>query len=338
MKQSTYPVTISGVGKCLPNTIITNTDLEKQIDTTDEWIKSRSGIEKRHVVSGNETVASLATKAGEEALAFAGLKPEEVDLIICATSLPDNLYPSMACEVQGELGAINAAAFDITAACSGLIYGLSIAKNFIMSGTYKNILLIGADVHSRFVDWNDRSTCVLFGDGAGALVVTRAESDRDDLLAIDIKANGAKANELKIPLSGRNCPLVKANDVQSSFVQMNGKEIYKFAINTVPQSILAILNKLDLNIDAINKFILHQANIRIIHNIADKLKIDKSKFYSNLHKYGNTSAASIAIALTEAVEEKELSSGDLFIMSGFGAGLTWGTAVVRWNAVDKRNK
>ena len=333
-----YPVTITGVGKCLPENVITNDDLTKLVDTNDEWIFSRSGIKERHVVSGNETASSLAAKAAKDAIEFSGVDVKDIDLIICATSLPDNLYPSTACEVQLALGASNAAAFDIVAACSGLIYGLKIANSFIASGEYKNVLLVGVDIHSRFVNWSDRSTCVLFGDGAGALVVQRSQDGQNDVLSVDIRADGTKASELKIPLTGINCPLVEQNTPELQCVNMNGREIYKFAVNYVPESIKYVLNNINLTVNDVDKYILHQANVRIIQAISDKLNEDIEKFYVNLHKYGNTSSASIAIALTDAIEENKIKYPSTLVLSGFGAGLTWGTAVVRWRAKDKRKQ
>lgn len=338
MINNRYPVTIVGVGKCLPETIITNDDLEKLVDTNDEWIFSRSGIKERHIISGDETAASLASKAAKETIAFAGADVKDIDLIICATSLPDNLYPSTACEIQQAIGAFNAAAFDIVAACSGLIYGLKIANSFIASGEYKNVLLVGVDVHSRFVNWSDRSTCVLFGDGAGALLLQRSQDEQNDVLFVDIRADGTKASELKIPLSGVNCPLVEKNVPESQCVTMNGREIYKFAVNSVPESIKNVLIKANLTVDDVDKYLLHQANVRIIHAIADKLNENYDKFYVNLHKYGNTSSASIAIALTDAIEENKINYPSILVLSGFGAGLTWGTAAVRWRAKDKRKQ
>ena len=337
MLDKKYPVTITGVGKYIPETIISNDDLAKIVETNDEWISSRSGIKKRHIVSGNETGTSLAVKASRDAIEFAGANVKDIELIICATSLPDNLYPSTACEIQAELEATNAAAFDVVAACSGLIYGLKIANSFIMSGEYKKILLVGVDVHSRFVNWEDRSTCVLFGDGAGAFIVERAENNENDILCVDIKTDGVGGKELKIPLSGKNCPLVEENTIESSFVNMNGREIYKFAVNTVPASITEILEKTGLNTDNIDKYILHQANARIISAIADKLKENHDKFYVNLDRYGNTSSASIAIAISDAIKENKINIPSTMVLSGFGAGLTWGTAVIRWKAKDKRN-
>jgi 3-oxoacyl-[acyl-carrier-protein] synthase III len=336
MNNNKYPVTIAGVGKCIPEKVITNDDLEKLVDTNDEWIFSRSGIKERHVVSGDESASSLAAKAAKEAIAFAGADVKDIDLVICATSLPDNLYPSTACEVQSAIGAVNAAAFDLVAACSGLIYALKIANSFIASGEYKNVLLIGVDIHSRFVNWTDRSTCVLFGDGAGALLVKRSDDDQNDILSVDIRADGTKASELKIPLSGINCPLVEQNTPELQCVSMNGREVYKFAVNSVPESIINVLNRADLTVNDVDKYVLHQANIRIIQAIADKLNENHEKFYVNLQNYGNTSAASIAIALTDAIEENKIDYPSTLVLSGFGAGLTWGTAVVRWRAKDRR--
>ncbi len=332
MSNKLFGTKIAGIGKALPETVIKNADLEKIVDTNDEWISTRSGIKERRVVSTEETAASLAARAGKDALESAGITPEEVELIICATSLPDNLYPSTACEIQRELKCVNAAAFDITAACSGLVYGLNVARSFIQSGIYQKILLTTVDIHSRFVNWEDRSTCVLFGDGAGAMTLTRNADDQSDILYINMEADGSRGEELKIPLSGKNCPLVTPNTLQSPFVEMNGREIYKFAVNTVPESIKKAVNEAGVSLEEVDCFILHQANIRIIESIADRLAINREKFFVNLHKYGNTSAASIPIAMTEAVENNILKPSSLVVLSGFGAGLTWGTAVVRWNA------
>ncbi len=330
MNINLYPVKIAGVGKGLPETVITNFDLEKLVDTNDEWIATRSGIRERRVVSSGETGTALAAVAGAQALASAGIDSGEVDLIICATSIPDNLYPSTACEVQKELKCSNAAAFDITAACSGLVYGLNVARSFIASGIYKTVLLTAVDVHSRFVDWEDRSTCVLFGDGAGAMVLTRSDNEQNDIIYADMEADGSRGEELKIPLTGKNCPLVGPNPVAGQHVSMNGREIYKFAVNTVPSSIKKALDESGIGPEQVDCYILHQANARIIESIADKLKISRDKFYINLQKYGNTSAASVAIALREAIEDGSVTPSSLLVLSGFGAGLTWGTAVIRW--------
>jgi len=337
MNNNKYPVTLAGVGKYLPETVITNDDLAKLVDTNDEWIYTRSGIKERHVVSGDETASSLAVKAALDALGFAGESAENVDMIICATSVPDNFYPAMACEVQAAIGASKAVAFDIVAACSGVIYAMKLAKSLIENGDNKCVLIIGADVHSRIINWEDRSTCVLFGDGAGALLLKRSEDGQNDILAVDLKADGVKGSELKAPVNGKNCPLVEPNSSEQKYVTMNGREIYKFAVSSVPESIKSVLEMADLTKDDIDNYVLHQANIRIIHAIADKLGENQDKFYVNLQKYGNTSSASIPIALTEAVDENKIKSPSTLVFSGFGAGLTWGTAIVRWRAEDKRN-
>lgn len=332
------PVSIIGVGKGLPETVITNKDLSKIVDTNEEWIVSRTGISERRVVSGNETSVSLAIAAAKDALGFGAVNPEDIDLVIVATSLPDNLYPSTACEVQAAIGAINAAAFDIVAACSGLVYGLNIARNFIMTGTYKTILLVGVDVHSRYIDWSDRGTCILFGDGAGALVLRKSDDGINDLLSVKIQADGRKANELKIPLNGQNCPLVEPREMRRPYVEMNGKEIYKFAVTAVPSSIRAALELANLTVDDLDYFIPHQANIRIVSAISERLNIKEEQAIVNLDKYGNTSTASVAIALSEAVENGKIKTPSVMALCGFGAGLTWGTAIIRWRAKDQRIK
>ena len=330
------PVTIAGIGKYVPETVVTNADIAKLVDTNNEWIESRTGIKERRVVSGNETSVSLAVKAAKDALAYADLAPEDVDMIITATSMPDNLYPSTACEVQAAIGAKNAASFDIVAACSGFIYGMNIARNFIMTGSCNTVLLIGVDIHSRFVDWKDRSTCILFGDAAGALVLKKSEDGINDILAIDINSDGTKASELKIPLAGKNCPLVEPNSITDQIVSMNGREIYKFAVGVIPDSILKALEIADISIDDLDYLIPHQANMRIISAITERLKLNPEQTIVNLDKYGNTSTASIPLALTEAIKERKVKIPSLMAMCGFGAGLTWGTAIVRWRAKDKR--
>ncbi len=331
-----YPVSIVGLGKYVPENIIKNDDLSKIVDTNDEWILTRTGISERHVVSGDETSVSLASKAAKDALGYAGVSAEEIDLIVVATSLPDNLYPSTACEVQEAIGAKNAVAFDIVAACSGLIFALNIAKSFIMNGTYNKVLLVGVDVHSRFLDWTDRSTCVLFGDGAGAFVLQRSEDGINDIMSIDIHSDGSKAGELKIPVNGKNCPLVKPNKPKEQLVYMNGKEIYKFAVNVVPESVLEALASAGLTIDDLDYLIPHQANMRIISAVTERLNLREEQVIAKLGKYGNTSTASIPIALNDALKEDNIKTPAIIAMCGFGAGLTWGTAVIRWRAKDKR--
>lgn len=331
-----HPVNIIGIGKCIPETVITNDDLAKILDTNDEWIVSRTGIKQRRVVSGDETATSLAVKAANDAIAYAGISPEEIDLIITATSMPDSLYPSTSCEVQSLIGAVNATAFDIVAACSGLIYALHIARSFIMNGTYKTVLLIGCDLHSRFLDWTDRSISVLFGDAAGALVVTRSKDEINDILSIDIHSNGTKSGELKLPLNGKNCPLVEPNTEKKQHVNMNGREIYKFAVSVVPESIQNALTQAGLTIDDLDYLIPHQANMRIVSAITERLKLKEEQVIVNLDKYGNTSTASIPLALSEAIELKKVNIPSTMAICGFGAGLTWGTAIIKWRAKDQR--
>ena len=230
--------------------------------------------------------------------------------------MPDSLYPSTSCEVQQLIGAVNATAFDIVAACSGLIYALHIARNFIMNGTYKTILLIGCDVHSRFLDWTDRSTCVLFGDAAGALVVKRSDDEINDILSIDLHSDGSKSGELKIPLNGKNCPLVEPNTEKNQQVIMNGREIYKFAVRVVPESIQNALEHAGLSIDNLDYLIPHQANMRIVNAISDRLQLKENQVIVNLDKYGNTSTASIPLALAEAIEQQKINMPSMMVICG----------------------
>lgn len=336
MSKTIIPTRITGIGKGVPERVVTNQDIEKVVDTNDEWITTRSGIKERRMVSGDETGVSLSVTAANEAMAFAGITAGDLDLIICATSLPDNLYPSAACEIQRELNCGEIPAFDLRAACSGLVYGLSVARSFIGTGAYKKILLVGVDLHSRFVNWEDRGVCVLFGDGACAMIVEASEDDRDDIIEIDLKSDGHKGCQIKLPLTGKNCPVVEPNTPEEQHVYMNGREVYKFAVTDVPAQINYVLNKAGLTPEDVDHYILHQANIRIIDTIIEKLNLSKDKFYVNLQKYGNTSAASIGIAMQEALEEGVIKKDSILLFSGFGAGLTWGSAIVKWRGEDKR--
>ncbi len=330
-------VKIIGIGAYAPETVISNTDLSKIVDTSDEWIASRTGIKNRHIVSGDETSLSLALNASKDALAFAGMNADDIDIIIVGTSMPDYLYPSCGCELQRELGASNAFAFDVVAACSGFTYAMSIANQYLKDGTYKNALIVGVDTHSRFLNWEDRGTCVLFGDGAGAMVLTTDDDiSKNEVLAVDLNSDGNRGKELTIPLSGKNCPLVEPNKQEASHVYMNGREIYKFAVTDIPKSIKKVVEKANLTIDDIDFLVPHQANVRIINALADKLKMPLEKIITNLHEYGNTSSASIPLALKEALETGQVKTGSILILAGFGAGLTWGSVVVEWNATDKR--
>lgn len=333
------PVSIIGVGKGLPEKIVTNDDLSTIVDTNDEWISSRTGFKRRRIVSGNENATSLAIMAAKEALAYAGVDGAEVELIICASSTPDNMFPSTACEVQAAIGS-KGAAFNLVAACSGLVYALSVANSFIASGVYKKVLVIGAEVHSNFLDWSDRNTCVLFGDGAGALLLSESHDDQNDVLAIEIAADGTKAHELTLPLSRVSCPLVatEKKTPKSPYIWMNGKEIYKFAVVTVPKSIKSALDKASLSVEELDYLIPHHANMRIISAVQDRLGLSDEKIIVSLENYANTSTASTPIALSEALEAGKIKDNSTIALCGFGAGLTWGSAIIRWRAKDKRSK
>ena len=330
MTQNLKPLKIAGVGYCVPETVVTNDDLTKLYDTSDEWIYSRTGIKERHLVSGNEGAVDLGEKAAKQALEKSKINPENVDLIIAASSAPPKLYPAIACQIQDRLGIPNhVPAFDITAACSGLIYGLSIAKAYISSGMYKTILIVATDNNSRLLDWEDRSTSILFGDGAGAMVVTESDDGVDDIIAIDIKADGTLGNLIELPLSGQNCPLVEPCENHKQYIVMNGKEVYKFVARVLPQYVEDLISNADMKAEDIDYLIPHQANLRIIHAVLERLGYSDDKVVTNIKYYGNTSAASIPIALAEGVEKGNVKHGSTAILCGFGAGMTWGGAIVR---------
>ncbi|MDD3419339.1 MAG: ketoacyl-ACP synthase III [Candidatus Gastranaerophilales bacterium] len=332
---SLKPVTIIGVGKCLPDRIITNDELSQIVETNDEWISSRTGFKQRRVISGSESVSSLAIGAAKDALEFAGMTGEDVDLIVCASSTPDYMFPSTACEVQAAIGS-KAPAFNVIAACSGLVYGISIANSFISAGTYKRVLVIGAEAHSRYIDWQDRNTCVLFGDGAGAILMSESDGE-NDVLSVELAADGKKALELTLPSGKTSCPLVELEQKdESDYIWMNGKEIYKFAVVTVPKTIKSAIEKAGLEIEDLTYLVPHHANMRIISAVQDRLKLKDEQIIVSLENYANTSTASTPIALSEAMEAGKLKRGDVIALCGFGGGLTWGTAIIRWNAEDKR--
>ena len=329
MSLNLIPVMIAGVGYGVPETVITNDDLTKLVDTSDEWITTRTGIKERRVVSGEENAVTLGIKAAENALQKAKMDAKDIDLIIAAASVPAHTYPSTACEIQAAVGADNAAAFDITAACTGMIYAMNIAKSFISSGVYKNILLVATDANSKFIDWYDRTSCVLFGDGAGALVMKESTDGVDDIIAMDMHSNGRDGDFIKMPLNGENCPLVEPCAQQKQKIVMNGREVYKFVVTTMPESISNCLEKAGLTPDDVDYLIPHQANYRIIEAMASRLNYSDEKIIVNLQKYGNTSAASIPLAMAEGIEEGKIKLPCKAILSGFGAGLTWGTVIVR---------
>jgi 3-oxoacyl-[acyl-carrier-protein] synthase-3 len=324
-------ITIIGSGSATANQILTNDDLSEIVETSDEWIQSRTGMRERHICSADDSLANLATQAGMRALEMAGLAATDLDLIILATSTPDDLFGT-AVKVQSQLGATRAMAFDLTAACSGFVVGLVTASQFIRTGVYRNVLLIGGDILSRWVDWSDRATCVLFGDGAGA-VVLQGNEESDRLLGFEIYSDGSLNHCLNLPYQGETKNLTTEKSVGQGTYQpitMNGREVYRFAVAKVPEVIEKVLFKANITTDDIDWLILHQANQRIMDSVSDRLKIPSEKVISNLAKYGNTSAGSIPIALDEAVRAGKIKAGDLIVASGFGAGLTWGATAFRW--------
>ncbi len=324
------PIKIAGIGFQVPKTVITNDDLTKILDTSDEWIKTRTGIEKRHVLSGNETAVEMGIEAGKKALSKSKINVEEIDYIIAAASLGTHIYPSTACEIQRAIGAVNAACFDITAACSGLIYAMGIAQGLIKSGMAKNVLLVATDAVSRCVDWTDRASCVLFGDGAGSMVLTVSDDEQDDILAIDLKAEGHIGHHIQMPTPGKNCPLVEPNDEPKMFVNMDGKEVYKYVVTKLPGYIEKCVEKSGLKMNEIDYLVPHQANLRIIEALEKRLEFNPENVISNIKDYANTSAASIPIALVEAIESGKMKLPCSAILTGFGAGMTVGTTVVRF--------
>lgn len=317
---------IIGTGSCLPETVVTNDYLSTIMDTSDEWISTRTGIRQRHLVK-EETTASLSIEAGRKALEDAGVKPEELDMIIVGTLTGDYITPSTACEVQAGLGAVNAVCFDINAACSGFVFGLHTVNAYIKSGMCKTALVIGAETLSKIMDWSDRSTCVLFGDGAGAAVVRAA--DEAGILAYDQGSDGEKGLNLECKNRTNNNPLVQT-DTEPCYVHMDGQEVYKFAVTAVPASIHKVLEEAGLQPDDVDLYVLHQANIRIIQSVAKRLKVSMDKFPISLDHCGNISAGSIPILLDEVNKKGMLKKGDKIMMSGFGGGLTWGSCLIEW--------
>lgn len=323
------PIKIAGVGFHVPETVITNDDLTKILDTSDEWIRTRTGIERRHVLSGNETAIQMGIEAGKKALNKSGIAAEDIDYIIAAASLGTHIYPSSACEIQAAIGASNAACFDITAACSGLIYGMGIARAFIKSGAAKNILIVATDAISRCLDWTDRATCVLFGDGAGAMMLTVSDDGQDDILAVELKSDGKYGSFIQMATPGKNCPLATPNEVPEMYVKMDGKEVYKYVVTKLPGYIEECVEKSGLKLNEIDYLVPHQANLRIIEALEKRLDFDPNHVISNIQEYANTSAASIPIAITEAIQSGKMKLPCSAILTGFGAGMTVGSAVVR---------
>lgn len=331
MRELDIGIAITGCGSATPKQIMTNEDLSYLVDTSDEWIYSRTGIKERRLATNNLSLSDLSAEAAIKGITMAGLSPSDIDLIILATSTADDLFGS-ASKIQNILKADNAVAFDLTAACSGFVFGLITAAQFIYSGVYQKVLIIGGDMLSRWVDWSDRNTCVLFGDGAGAVVCQRAVKN-DHLLGFAMYSDGKQNESLNLAYDFQTKFLkngMKINQGNYQFVTMKGKEVYRFAIEKVPEVIEKALHKAKLTTNDIDWLILHQANQRIIEVVARKLKIPSEKVISNISKYGNTSAASIPLALDEAVRSGKIKSGDIVASSGFGAGLTWGAVIFRW--------
>jgi 3-oxoacyl-[acyl-carrier-protein] synthase-3 len=318
---------ITGWGKSVPEKILTNHDLEKMVDTSDEWIVSRTGIRERHIAAEGETTATLSVKAAQAAMMKAGLVAADIDLIIVATSSPDYFLPPVSSMVQHQLGA-HCGAFTLAAGCTGFMYGLATAQQFISTGAYKTILVIGAEIITRTIDWTDRNTCVLFGDGAGA-VVMQACAEPTGVLSFELGSDGEGAEHLKINMGVANPPSHQVIDNLDYTIRMNGREVFKFATRVLARSAAEAIGRSGLSINDIDLFIPHQANARIIEVAAKQLGISLDKFFINLDKYGNTSAASIPIALCEAIEQGRCHEGDRLVMIGFGAGLTWASAVVQ---------
>uniref|UniRef100_A0A6M3WVU0 Beta-ketoacyl-[acyl-carrier-protein] synthase III n=1 Tax=Pterocladia lucida TaxID=31408 RepID=A0A6M3WVU0_PTELU len=322
---------IISTGSAVPNLCIKNHKISEIVDTSNEWIINRTGIKERRVSNGiNNSIIDLALTASLKALEKVSMDPSEIDLIILATSSPNDLFGS-ASQVQARIGAYNAVAFDITAACSGFVIGLVTATQFIQNGSYNNILVIGADTLSKWTDWSDRNTCILFGDGAGAIILQSCSYEQNGVLGFQLNTDGQKYNQLCISYK-ENGNYNELEIAQGSFnkITMNGKEVYKFAVSQVPISIQECLTKLKIPIDTVNWIILHQANKRILEAVANRLVINPNKLISNLEKYGNTSAASIPLALDEAIEQRLIKQEEILVISGFGAGLTWGTVVIKW--------
>lgn len=323
-------VGIVGTGVCLPDKVLTNIDIEKIVDTTDEWIRDRTGIQERRIAGHDTTTSDMGVKAALMAIENAGITPADVDLIVLGTITPDMPFPATACVVQDKIGAYRAAAFDLSAGCSGFVYALGVGSQFIQTGMYKTVLVIGAETLSRSLNWNDRNTCVLFGDGAGAAVLKRVE-EGFGILAVEMGASGSGSHLLSQPAGGARMPITRENfESAERYLNMSGREVYKFAVKIMGESALMALGKAGLGKMDIDCLIPHQANIRIIETAAKRLDLPLDKVYINVQKYGNTSAASIPVALHEAFTEGRIKKGDNVVLVGFGAGLTWGTVVMRW--------
>lgn len=316
---------IIGTGSMLPGKVVSNQELEKMMDTTNEWIKSRTGIEKRHIAV-EETTTFMAIEASKRAMENAGINADEIDLIIVGTVSGDMCFPSVACQVQSAVKALHAVAFDVNAACAGFLFGLTIADAYMKAGMAETALIVGAETLSKMMDWNDRSTCVLFGDGAGAAVVRK---DDMGIISMVQGSDGARGGALTCQNRLVNNPFVK-NSLELDYTRMDGQAVYKFAVKTVPAAIMQALEKAGIQADEIKYFLLHQANIRILLAVAKKMGQPIEKFPTNLQECGNISAGSVPVLLDRVNQKGELTKGDKIVLAGFGAGLTWGAAVLIW--------
>ncbi len=325
-----YKASITGVGSFLPEKILTNDDLEKMLNTTDEWITKRTGIKERRIVENGAATSDLAIEASLRALNDAKVLPSEVDLIITSTITPDCLFPSTSCFIQEKIGASNAGAFDILAACAGFVYALAIAKNFVISGAMNTVLVVGSECLSKITDYTDRSTCILFGDGAGATIVQRSNGKRE-IVTTHLGSDGSQADLLMLPAGGSKLPAShKTIESRSHYIQLKGKEIFKLAVNNMVDVIKKTVSENNMKIEDIDLIVPHQSNIRIIEAAMEKLKQPKEKAFINIDRYGNTSSASIPIAIDEIDKGKVLKPGDTVLLVAFGGGLTWSSSIVKW--------
>ena len=324
-------VSFKGSGSYVPDQILTNQKISQKVDTSDEWIKSRTGISERRISSLGDNVTEMGYEAALTAIQMANWDVKTIDLIVLATSTPHDLFGS-APSIQAKLGAYNAVAFDLTAACSGFLFALVTASQFLRGGSFKRAIVIGADQLSSFVDWNDRRSCILFGDGAGALAI-EATNEFDNFLGFDMKTDGERGSFLNLPSKKNKDSIIDNIDFLSggfSPIQMNGQEVYKFAVREVPIIIDKLLKKTNYSSDEVDWLVLHQANQRILDSVGDRLKIPREKILSNLEKYGNTSAATIPLMMDEAIRNNRIKQNDIIATSGFGAGLSWGAALIKW--------
>ena len=321
---------ITGWGMYVPEPVLTNDDISKLVDTSDEWIRERTGIRERHIARENEFPSTLGVEAAIKALQIANLAPTELDLIICTSSSPEYIFPATACLIQDQIGATKAGAFDLQAACSGFVFSINMAAQAIRSGSIKSALIVGTEVLSRFVNWKDRNTCILFGDGAGAFVLQASDAPGGVMSAV-MHSDGSGANSLIIPGGGARFPASELSIHENKhFIHMDGKEVFRFATRVMGKATLEALEQAKLTIDDVQWIIPHQANIRIVETAAKYLKVPLDKFIVNVDRYGNTSTASIPIATVEAIQKGQLKAGDKAVFVGFGGGLTWGAMVVEW--------